>query len=74
MVWLRADQVLDLPAGLADLEPTQAPVVIERPVYIAAQPQPAQQAAPTMSEPPTMLPQQLVILDRQAWAAQTAGR
>lgn len=28
VVWLKADQVLDLPAGLADLQPTEAPSVI----------------------------------------------
>ena len=36
VVWLRTDQVLDLPAGLADLEPPPAPVVIERAIYVSA--------------------------------------
>lgn len=40
VVWLKADQLLDLPAGLADLEPPPAPVVVERPIYVAVQ-QPA---------------------------------
>jgi hypothetical protein len=74
VVWLKADQVLDLPAGLADLQPTSAPVVIERPVYVAAPmpavatPEPAPQAAPTL------VPQQAAIYDRQMWAQQAAGR
>jgi len=43
LVWLKADQVLDLPADLTDLQPTDAPQII----YVAAQPAPAY-AAPTM--------------------------
>jgi hypothetical protein len=76
VVWLRSADVLDLPAGLADLEPTQAPVVIERPIYVAARPGTAQEAAPTMSEPtaPTMAPQTAAVYDRQVWAMQAAGR
>jgi hypothetical protein len=74
VVWLRADQVLDLPADLADLQPTNAPQVIERPIYIAAQPAPAVSTpAPEQymaASEPQPLPQQLVILDRQQWAQQ----
>lgn len=43
-VWLRADQVLDLPAGLADLQPTPAPIVVNQPVIVY---QPVELAAPT---------------------------
>ena len=75
VVWLKADQVLDLPPGLADLEPTPAPVVVERPIYVSAPPA-AAEAAPTVSEPsappPTMAPQTAAILDRSAWAAAAA--
>jgi hypothetical protein len=79
VVWLKADQVLNLPEGLADLQPPPAPVVVERPIYIAAQ-QPAHAAAPTVSEPseppPTVAPQMQAVWDRQQWAldAQRAGR
>lgn len=79
VVWMKADQVLDLPAGLADLEPTQAPVIVERPVYVAA-PMPAVATPETgqfqvAAEQPQTL-QQAAILDRQQWAmdAQRAGR
>lgn len=71
VVWLRSADVLDLPAGLADLQPTTAPVVVERPIYVSA-PAP-EQAAPT---PPPAAPemplQQAAILDRGAWASQAA--
>lgn len=46
VVWLRAAEVLDMPAGLADMQPPPAPVVVERPVYVSA---PAYRAA---NEPP----------------------
>ncbi len=36
VVWLKADQVLDLPAGLADLKPTPAPIVVNQPIYVSA--------------------------------------
>jgi hypothetical protein len=75
VVWLKADQVLDLPADLVDLEPTPAPVVIERPVYVASQPQAAPTPEPytAASEPPTtMAPQQAAIYDRQVWAMHAA--
>ncbi len=75
-VFVRTTDLYGMP-DLVDLAPTSAPVVIERPVYVAAQPEPAQEAAPTMRElPPTMAPQQMVILDRQQWAldAQRAER
>jgi hypothetical protein len=70
-VWLRADQVLDLPADLVDLQPPPQPQV----VYIASQPA----AAPTYDPPaapqepaPTMAPQMMVLYDRQQWGAQAA--
>lgn len=79
VVWLKADQVLDLPAGLLDLQPTDAPVIVERPVYVAA-PMPAvatpEPEAAASAPPPTMQPQQAAIYDRQQWAidAQRATR
>jgi hypothetical protein len=74
VVWLKADQVLDLPAGLADLEPAPQPQVI----YVAAQPAPAV-ATPephyeVTNAAPTLVPQQAAIYDRQVWAQQAAGR
>jgi hypothetical protein len=77
VVWLRASDVLDLPADLADLKPAPAPVVIERPIYIASQPAPAAVATPEeqyqiTSAPPTMAPQAQAILDRGAWASTAA--
>jgi hypothetical protein len=50
VVWLRADQVLDLPADLADLAPTPAPQL----VYVASQPAPAVAtiAPPAATDPP----------------------
>jgi len=50
VVWLKADQVLDLPSNLTDLAPPLAPVVIERPVYVAA---------PALAQPPADLPYQV---------------
>jgi hypothetical protein len=76
VVWLKADQVLDLPAGLADLEPTQAPVIVERPIYVAAQPAAIATPKPhyeVTSAAPTLVPQQAAIYDRQVWAMQQAA-
>lgn len=72
-VWLRADQVLDLPPGLVDLAPTPAPqlVYVAAPA-LAAPTAPAPQA-PTEETAPTLAPEQLVILDRQRWAEQAVG-
>lgn len=70
VVWLKADQLLDLPAGLVDLAPPPSPVVVERPVYVAVQAAPT--PAPEQVAPPTPALQQLVILDRGAWAAAAA--
>lgn len=80
VVWLKADQVLDLPDGLVDLEPPPAPAVVyvNQPVYIASQPE---QAAPTPNTdahqyfdapPPTMDIRSQAILDRSGWAAAAA--
>lgn len=76
VVWLKADQVLDLPSNLADLAPPPAPAV----VYVSAPaappaaapvvdavPTPAPPAFTTASTPP-LAPQQAAILDRQQWA------
>jgi hypothetical protein len=79
VVWLKADQVLDLPPGLADLQPPPAPAVVYVPVsapapaYAAPTPEPNYQVS---NAAPTPAPQQLVILDREQWAldAQRAGR
>jgi hypothetical protein len=79
VVWLKADQVLDLPSGLADLQPPPTAVVVERPIYVAA-PMPAiatPESYTVASESlPTMPPQQAAIYDRQQWAidAQRATR
>lgn len=53
--------------------PTPEPIYVEVPVYIASEPV---QEAPAPAEVPTLAPQQMVILDRQAWAqqAQQQGR
>jgi hypothetical protein len=69
--WLRAADV-GLP-DVADLEPAPQPQVI----YIASQP--AAIATPkshyeVTSAAPTLVPQQMVILDRQQWAMEMAGR
>jgi hypothetical protein len=79
VVWLKAEQVLDLPAGLANLEPTQAPVVVERPIYVTA-PMPAVATLETytVASEPENVPQQQAVLDRNAWAivaaTERAGR
>jgi hypothetical protein len=74
-VWLKADQVLDLPADLVDLQPPPAPAVVyvavspPAPAYAAPTPEPNYQVA--NQDPPTL--QQLVVLDRQQWAEQVAA-
>lgn len=75
-VFVRTSDLYGVP-DLADLEPTSAPVIVERPVYVAAPlPAVATPAPEQYQAAPTTAPQQLVILDRQQWAldAQRAGR
>jgi hypothetical protein len=81
IVYARTADLLDLPADLVDLAPTAAPVIVERPIYVAAPMPAAPTPAPdlyqtTQPVAPTLAPQELVILDRQQWAldAQRAGR
>lgn len=52
VVWLKADQVLDLPDGLVDLQPAPQPAVVyvSAPAYAA--PTPTEQTYTVMSEPP----------------------
>lgn len=77
-VFVRTSDLYGVPE-LVDLKPTSAPVIVERPIYIAA-PMPAvatpepEQYQVAAEQPQT--PQQLVILDRQQWAmdAQRAER
>jgi hypothetical protein len=78
-VWLKADQVLDLPADLVDLAPTAAPVIVYQPVYqpAYAAPTPAPEQYQITNEAPTPAPQQVVLYDREQWAMdaqRAAGR
>jgi hypothetical protein len=76
-VFVRTSDLYGVPE-LVDLQPTSAPVVIERPIYVAAQPAPAIATPESRYEvtnaAPTLVPQQAVLLDRQVWAQQAAGR
>jgi hypothetical protein len=71
-VFVRTADLYGVPE-LADLQPTPAPIVVERPIYIAA-PLPAVATPAAASAPPTLVPQQAAIYDRQVWAQQAAGR
>jgi len=67
IVWLRADQVLDLPADLANLQPTAAPQivyeVVNQPVQAAQEAAPA--AAPEIEAVPTPAPPSQVLSERE---------
>lgn len=72
VVWLRSSEVLDLPADLADLKPTDAPRVVERqPVYVnqpaMAVPTPTEQGyAVTNTDPDFYAPPATSLEARQA--------
>jgi hypothetical protein len=75
VVFVRTADLVGIPADLVDLAPAPAPQVI----YVAAQPAAIANPEPpyeVTNAAPTLMPQQMVILDRQQWAldAQRAGR
>lgn len=52
-VWLRSADVTGLPSDLADVQPPPPPVIVERPIYIAAHPAAQSQIAPVVDAMPT---------------------
>jgi len=75
-VFVRTADLYGVPE-LVDLQPPPTPQVIERPIYVANQPEPAvatpEQYQVAQQEALTPAPQQLVIFDREMWAQAAAA-